>query len=319
MLNISILEKDTLTTGDMDFTPFDKLGKVNYYNSIKGEELISAVKDADLVFINKTQYTKELFDLSKNLKFIGIFATGFNNVDLEEATKRGVTVCNVPAYSTSSVAQLTMTFILELAPNLSLYNKSTHDGKWIESSTFSYFPYKFSEIEGKTLGIFGLGDIGINVAKRALAFGMKVIAYTRTPKTVDGVELVEKEELFKRSDFLTLHSPLNKQTEKTVNEYTLSLMRPTAFIINTSRGGVIDETALANALKTKQVRGAALDVLTKEPMQKDCPLFGLENCIITPHIAWTTEEARRRLLKVACENAEMFLKGTPQNVVNGKI
>ncbi|MBR2384637.1 MAG: D-2-hydroxyacid dehydrogenase [Clostridia bacterium] len=319
MLNISILEKDTLTTGDMDFTPFDKLGKVNYYNSIKGEELISAVKDADLVFINKTQYTKELFDLSKNLKFIGIFATGFNNVDLEEATKRGVTVCNVPAYSTSSVAQLTMTFILELASNLSLYNKSTHDGKWIESSTFSYFPYKFSEIEGKTLGIFGLGDIGINVAKRALAFGMKVIAYTRTPKTVDGVELVEKEELFKRSDFLTLHSPLNKQTEKTVNEYTLSLMRPTAFIINTSRGGVIDETALANALKTKQVRGAALDVLTKEPMQKDCPLFGLENCIITPHIAWTTEEARRRLLKVACENAEMFLKGTPQNVVNGKI
>ncbi len=319
MLNISILEKDTLTTGDMDFTPFDKLGKVNYYNSIKGEELISAVKDADLVFINKTQYTKELFDLSKNLKFIGIFATGYNNVDLEEATKRGVTVCNVPAYSTSSVAQLTMTFILELASNLSLYNKSTHDGKWIESSTFSYFPYKFSEIEGKTLGIFGLGDIGINVAKRALAFGMKVIAYTRTPKNVEGVELVEKEELFKRSDFLTLHSPLNKQTEKTVNEYTLSLMKPTAFIINTSRGGVIDETALANALKTKQIRGAALDVLTKEPMQKDCPLFGLENCIITPHIAWTTEEARRRLLKVAIENAEMFLKGTPQNVVNGKI
>ena len=319
MLNITILEKDTLTTGDMDFTPFDKLGKVTYYNSIKGEELISAVKDADLVFINKTQYTKELFDASKKLKFIGIFATGFNNVDLEEATKHGVTVCNVPAYSTSSVAQLTMTFILELASILSLYNKSTHDGKWIESSTFSYFPYKFSEIEGKTLGIFGLGDIGINVAKRAIAMGMKVIAYTRTPKVVDGVELVEKDELFKRSDFLTLHSPLNSQTEKTINEYTLSLMKPTAFIINTSRGGVIDEFALANALKTKQIMGAALDVLTKEPMQKDCPLYGLDNCIITPHIAWTTEEARRRLLKVALENAEKFLKGEPQNVVNNRI
>ena len=319
MLNISILEKDTLTTGDMDFTPFDKLGKVTYYNSVKGDELISAVKDADLVFINKTQYTKELFEESKKLKFIGIFATGFNNVDLEEATRRGVTVCNVPAYSTSSVAQLTMTFILELASNLSLYNKSTHDGKWIESSTFSYFPYKFSEIEGKTLGIFGLGDIGINVAKRALAMGMKVIAYTRTPKTVDGVELVDKDELFKRSDFLTLHSPLNPQTEKTVNEYTLSLMKPTAFIINTSRGGVIDEFALANALKTKQIMGAALDVLTKEPMQKDCPLFGLDNCIITPHIAWTTQEARRRLLIVACENAKKFLDGNPQNVVNSKI
>ena len=319
MLNIIILEKDTLTTGDMDFTPFDKLGKVTYYNSIKGEELISAVKDADLVFINKTQYTKELFEASKKLKFIGIFATGFNNVDLEEATKRGVTVCNVPAYSTSSVAQLTMTFILELASNLSLYNKSTHDGKWIESSTFSYFPYKFSEIEGKTLGIFGLGDIGINVAKRALAMGMKVIAYTRTPKTVDGVELVEKDELFKRSDFLTLHSPLNKQTEKVVNEYTLSLMKPTAFIINTSRGGVIDEIALANALKSKKIMGAALDVLTKEPMQNDCPLFGLDNCIITPHIAWTTQEARRRLLLVAVENAQKFLKGEPQNVVNDRV
>ena len=318
MLNISILEKDTLTTGDMDFSPFDKLGKVTYYNSVKGDELISAVEDADLVFINKTQYTKELFDASKNLKFIGIFATGFNNVDLQEATEHGVTVCNVPAYSTSSVAQLTMTFILELASNLSLYNKSTHEGKWIESSTFSYFPYKFSEIEGKTLGIFGLGDIGISVAKRALAMGMKVISYTRTPKTVEGVELVDKEELFKRSDFLTLHTPLNPQTEKIVNEHTLSLMKPTAFIINTSRGGVIDEPALANALKAKQIRGAALDVLTKEPMQKDCPLFGLDNCIITPHIAWTTEEARRRLLIVACENAQKFLEGNPQNVVNNK-
>lgn len=319
MLKIALLEKDTLTTGDMDFSPFDSLGRVTYYNSIKGEELKNAVKDADLVFINKTLYDKELFEVSKRLKFIGIFATGFNNVDLKEATKRGVTVCNVPAYSTSSVAQLTMTFILELASNLSLYNKSTHDGKWIESSTFSYFPYKFSEIEGKTLGIFGLGDIGISVANRAIAMGMKVIAYTRTPKQVDGVELVDKDELFKRSDFLTLHSPLNPQTEKTVNEQTLSLMKPTAFIINTSRGGVIDELALANALKNKTIAGAALDVLTKEPMQKDCHLFGIDNCIITPHIAWTTQEARRRLLHVAVENARKFLLGTPQNVVNDKI
>ncbi len=318
MLNIAILEKDTLTTGDMDFTPFDNLGRVTYYDSVKGDELKLAVKDADLVFINKTVYDKELFEVSEKLKFIGIFATGFNNVDLEEATRRGVTVCNAPAYSTSSVAQLTMTFILELASNLSLYNKSTHGGKWIESSTFSYFPYKFSEIEGKTLGIFGLGDIGISVAKRALAFGMKVIAYTRTPKTVEGVELVEKDELFKRSDFLSIHCPLNPQTEKVVNERTLSLMKPTAFIINTSRGGVIDEFALASALKSKNIAGAALDVLTKEPMQSDCPLFNLDNCIITPHIAWTTQEARRRLVKIAFENAQKFLLGEPQNVVNKK-
>lgn len=319
MLNIAILEKDTLTTGDMDFSPFDRLGNVKYFNTIKGDELIDAVKDAELVFINKTVYSKELFDASKKLKFIGIFATGFNNVDLNEANARGVTVCNVPAYSTSSVAQLTMTFILELASNLSLYSKSTREGNWITSSIFSCFPYKFFEVEGKTLGIFGLGDIGISVAKRALAMGMRVIAYTRTPKQVDGVELVSKDELFKQSDFLSLHCPLNAHTEKTVNEQTLALMKPTAFIINTSRGGVIDENALASALKRNQIAGACLDVLTKEPMQKDCPLFGLKNCIITPHIAWTTEEARRRLLKVAVENAEKFLRGETQNSVNDRV
>ena len=319
MAKVVILEKDTLTNGDMDFTPFYSLGDIEFFNSIKGEELKDAVKDAEMVLINKTKYDKELFDASKKLKYIGIFATGFNNVDLIEANKRGITVCNVPSYSTASVAQLTFSFILELASSLSKYNQSTHKGKWIESSTFSYFPYKFSELEGKILGIFGLGEIGEKVAKIANAFNMKVIAYTRTAKAVQGVTLVSKEELFKTSDFLTIHCPLNKQTENLINETTLSLMKPTAFLINTSRGGVIDENALATALKSGKIAGAALDVLVKEPMDKTCPLYNLSNCIITPHIAWTTVEARKRLLTVARQNALAFLNGKPQNSVNDRV
>lgn len=318
MIEIVLLEKDTLTTGDMDFTPFEKLGKVTYYDTLNGDELVNAVKDASIVLINKTVFNEELFSACKNLKYIGVFATGFNNVDLKIANEKNITVCNVPSYSTESVAQLTLTFILNLASNVAKYDESTHDGKWIESSTFSYFPYKFSEISGKTLGIFGMGEIGESVAKKARSFGMKVIACTRTKKYVEGVDFVEKDELFARSDFLTLHCPLTEQTKNTVNDHTLSLMKPTAFIINTSRGGVIDENALANALKSGKIAGCALDVLQKEPMASDCPLFNLPNCIITPHIAWTTVEARERLLKVAYQNLKAFLDGYPQNCVNGK-
>lgn len=316
MIEIVLLEKDTLTTGDMDFSPFEKIGKLTCYDSIKGEELINAVENAEIVLINKTKFNKELFSVCKKLRYIGIFATGYNNVDLDEATKRGVTVCNAPAYSTSSVAQLTMSFILELSSNLSKYSKSTREGNWIESSTFTYFPYKFSELAGKTLGIFGLGDIGEEVSKLGRAFGMNVIATTRTKKYVEGVTFVDKDELFKNSDFLTFHCPLNPQTENLVNETTLSLMKSSAFLINTSRGGIIDEQALASALKDKKIAGAALDVLKTEPMDKDCPLFGLDNCIITPHIAWTTVEARKRLFAIVYENLTAFLNGEPKNKVN---
>ena len=319
MAKVVILEKDTLTNGDMDFSPFYSLGEVTFYNTLKGEELKRAVSNAEIVLINKTKYDEELFNASKKLKYIGIFATGFNNVDLKIANERGVTVCNVPSYSTESVAQLAFSFILELSSNLSKYTNSTSQGKWIESSTFTYFPYKFSELSGKTLGIFGLGEIGIQVAKIASAFNMNVIAYTRTKKVVENVTLVSKEELFSRSDFLTIHCPLNAQTEKVINERTLSLMKPTAFLINTSRGGVIDENALACALKEKKIAGAGLDVLTKEPMDKNCPLYSAENCIITPHIAWTTVEARKRLLTVAYQNVVAFLNGKAQNTVNDRV
>ncbi len=318
-MEIVLLEKDTLTIGDMDFSPLEKLGKVTYYNSIFGEELVNAVKNAEIVLINKTVFNAELLKKCPNLKYIGVCATGYNNVDVVQATKQNVTVCNVPSYSTSSVVQLTLSFILELSSNLSKYTQSTRQGDWIKSKTFSYFPYKFSELEGKTLGVYGMGEIGTAVAMKAQALGMKVIATTRTKKQVSGVTFVDKEELFRESDFLTLHCPLTPQTENLVNDTTLSLMKPTAFIINTSRGGVINETDLANALKNKKIAGVALDVLRKEPMSSDCPFIGLDNCIITPHVAWTTFEARKRLIATACQNLESFLSSNPQNVVNLKV
>jgi len=306
-MDIVILEKDTLTVGDMDFSAFEKIGKVHYYDTLSGTELYKAVENAEIVLINKTQFSKELFSKCKKLRYIGIFATGYNNVDLDEAKKRGVTVCNAPSYSTSSVAQLTFSFILELSSNLSKYDRSTKDGNWIKSETFSYFPFPFVELKEKTLGIFGMGEIGEAVANIGLAFGMKVLATTRTKKFVQGVTFVDREQLFKESDFLTIHCPLTKQTEKLVNQTTLALMKPTAFLINTSRGGVIDEYALSSALKNKTIKGAALDVLTKEPMDKNCPLWGLDNCIITPHIAWTTVEARTRLLDIVAKNLQNYL------------
>lgn len=317
-IKIVILEKDTLTVGDMDFSPFETLGEVYYYDTIKGDELKKAIEYADVVLLNKTKCDEEFFNSCKNLKYIGVFATGYNVVDLKLANERGVTVCNAPSYSTSSVAQLTMTFILELSSNLKKYYSSTSNGDWIESKTFSYFPYKFSELEGKTLGIFGLGEIGEKVASLANAFNMRVLACTRTKKFVPNVTFVEKEELFKESDFLTFHCPLTPQTENLVNEQTLNLMKRTAFIVNTSRGGVIDEVALAKALSEERIAGACLDVLTSEPMSKDCPLFGVKNCYITPHIAWTTFEARKRLFKIVYENLVGFLSGKIQNSVNNK-
>jgi glycerate dehydrogenase len=300
----------------MDFSPLEKLGKVTYYNSIFGEELVNAVKNAEIVLINKTVFNAELLKKCPNLKYIGVCATGYNNVDVVQATKQNVTVCNVPSYSTSSVVLLTLSFILELSSNLSKYTQSTRQGDWIKSKTFSYFPYKFSELEGKTLGVYGMGEIGTAVAMKAQALGMKVIATTRTKKQVSGVTFVDKEELFRESDFLTLHCPLTEQTADLMNEKSFSLMKDSAFFVNTSRGGTVCEKGLLNALKSGKLSGAAVDVLTKEPMSKDCVLLDAPNLIITPHSAWAPYTTRKRLLKLVANNLSAFLSGKPQNKVN---
>ena len=313
-MKIIILDRCTVTNGDVDLTPIEKVGEVEYYDILSKEEIIKVAAGADAIICNKAVIDAEIM-AKTGVKFVGLFATGYNNIDTEYAHKNGVTVCNVPGYSTDSVAQLTFSLLLELASSTYKYVESTARGDWRKSKQFSYFSFPLTEIAGKTLGIYGLGTIGIAVAKIALAFNMRVIAYTRTPKCIEGVENVSAEELFRESDFLTLHCPLNNETKLIVNERTLSLMKPTAYLINTSRGGTIDEKALCDALNHGVIRGAALDVLTIEPMSDDCPLIEAKNCIFTPHIAWASLEARTRLITKVCENLEAFKQGKPINVV----
>lgn len=313
-MKIIILDRCTVTNGDVDLTPIEKVGEVEYYDILSKEEIIKAAAGADAIICNKAVIDAEIM-AKTGVKFVGLFATGYNNIDTEYAHKNGVTVCNVPGYSTDSVAQLTFSLLLELASSTYKYVESTARGDWRKSKQFSYFSFPLTEIAGKTLGIYGLGTIGIAVAKIALAFNMRVIAYTRTPKCIEGVENVSAEELFRQSDFLTLHCPLNNETKLIVNERTLSLMKPTAYLINTSRGGTIDEKALCDALNRGVIRGAALDVLTIEPMSDDCPLIEAKNCIFTPHIAWASLEARTRLITKVCENLEAFKQRKPINVV----
>ena len=314
-MKITVLDKCTLTVGDIDFSPIEALGEVSYYDILPHEEIIDAAKDAEVLICNKAVIDADIMDKCKNLKYIGLFATGYNNISTDEARKRGIVVVNVPGYSTYSVAQLTMAFILSHATSLHNYNESTHSGEWIKSYAFSYFPYPITELYGKTLGVYGMGAIGRKVAECARVLGMNVIACTRTVRDND-YEYVSVEELFKRSDYLTLHAPLTADNRELVFKKTLSLMKPTAYLINTSRGGVINEADLADALNNGKIAGAALDVLTVEPMKEGNPLLKAKNCTITPHVAWASLESRIRLINIVAENIKAYQNGTPVNVVN---
>lgn len=239
-------------------------------------------------------------------------ATGYNVVDIDAARELGITVCNVPYYSTNSVAQLTFAFILEFANKLSLHTQSVARGDWQNCADFAYTLDTLHELNGKTLGIIGYGSIGRKVAQIGKAFGMNILVSTRTP--VDGC--VSKEEVFENADFITLHCPLNEGSKLMINEKSLSMFKPTAYLINTARGGLIDEEALANALNQGKIAGAGLDVLTCEPPKADNPLIHAKNCIITPHMAWASVEARVRLLHATEDNVRAFLQNSPINKVN---
>lgn len=315
-MKIVVLDKCTVTNGDVDLSSIEKFGQVEYYDILPKDEIIRVLQGADAVICNKAVIDREIIDKTR-LKFIGLFATGYNIIDIDYAKEKGIPVCNVPGYSTDSVAQLTISLLLELAGKTSKYSAMVADGGWMKNGKVEYFKYPITEISGKTIGIYGLGAIGSAVAKIALALGMRVIACSRTPKDMEGVEFVTENELFERSDFLSIHCPLTDETASRVNERTLALMKPTAFIINTARGGVIDEEALAEALNSGRIAGAALDVLTAEPMAEDCPLRNARNCIITPHIGWGSLDARNRLISMVCNNLQAFISGEPINVVNG--
>ena len=311
-MKIVILDGATAKGKELNFDFLNQFGDVTYYDTTSKEDVLPRAKDADILVINKIVMDKDTLAECKNLKLITILATGYNIVDIEAAKTLGITVCNVPYYSTNSVAQLTFAFILEFACKLSLHTQSVARGDWQNCKDFAYTLDTLHELCGKTLGIIGYGSIGKKVAQIGKAFGMNVLISTRTP--VEGC--VSKEEVFKNADFVTLHCPLNEQSKLMINEKSLALFKPTAYLINTARGGLVDENALADALNSGKIAGAALDVLTSEPPEADNPLIRAENCIITPHIGWASLEARVRLLHATEDNVRAFLQNSPINKVN---
>ncbi|MFT3945486.1 MAG: D-2-hydroxyacid dehydrogenase [Agriterribacter sp.] len=317
-MNIVILDGYTLNPGDLDWSPLEKIGKLKVYERTAIENVVERSKDAEIVLTNKTKITGDAIKSLPKLKYIGELATGFDNVDIKTAAEKNIPVCNVPGYSSSSVAQLTIALLLELVYKTGKRSEEVHAGAWVKSTDFCFGHTGLFELEGKTLGLIGLGQIGSAVAKIALAFGMKVIASVRNPEkyNIKGVSFVSREDCFKQADFVSLHCPLTDDTRQMVNTALINTMKPSAYIINTARGALINEIDLADALNNKRIAGAALDVLSTEPPSADNPMFNATNCIITPHIAWATKEARTRLLNESIKNIEAFLEGERRNVVN---
>ncbi|MBA2868709.1 D-2-hydroxyacid dehydrogenase [Methanococcus maripaludis] len=316
-MKIVVLDGYAMNSGDLSWEDLKKLGELSIYDRTPESEVVERISDSEIVITNKVVIGKEVFEKCKNIKYVGVTATGYNVVDTNLAKELGVIVTNVPAYSTDSVAQLVFSFILEHSQNVSNYAKSVKSGDWVNSKDFSYQKFPIIELAGKNLGIIGFGAIGKKVAKIGNAFGMNVLVNTRTvSKTKLDVNFVSKEEIFKNSDFLTLHCPLNDETDKIANEKTLNLMKKSAILINTGRGGLINEKDLANALNLGKIAGAGLDVLSTEPPKKDNPLLNAKNTYITPHVAWASYEARKRLMDVTINNVKSFINGNPINVVN---
>ena len=312
------LDASALNPGDLSWDVLNQFGQVTLYQKTESEEeAISRIGDHEIVLTNKVPITESLLAACSNIKLICIQATGYNIVDTAACAKRGIPVCNVPDYGTAAVAQFTLALMLELCHRIGLHDTVVHEGKWCRSKTFCFWDTPQMELGGKTLGIIGFGRIGQATAKLARAFGMQVIACSRTRKNTDpDVEYVDMDTLLARSDFVSLHCPLFAENTRMVNGEFISKMKDGAFLINTARGGLLDEQAVADALAAGKLAGAAVDVVTEEPMKTYNPLLACPNCIITPHIAWAPKESRQRLLDCCVENIRAFLRGKPQNVVN---
>lgn len=319
-MNIVILDRCTIiSNGDISFDPITSLGNTALYDMLSEDEIVAVARDADAIICNKAVITRRIMNECSKLKYIGLFATGYNNIDLDAANERGIYVVNAPSYSTSSVVQHTFGLMLALASSICRYNSSVQSGEWCKSAAFTYLTEPMCELSGKILGIFGLGTIGKAVARAAEGFGMNVIAHTRTRQPDCKIEFVDRDELFRRSDFLTLHCPLTDDTREIVNSRSLSLMKKSAFLINTARGGCVNEADLCKALHDGIIAGAGIDVVTVEPMREDNPLRTAPNTVITPHVAWATVESRRRLVQIVAGGLSAFKSGAPINVVNSPI
>ncbi len=315
MMRIVITDADTVVGDGVTLEELNALGDVTVYGLTTPQELPARIAEAEVLLCNKTPITAAAMDAAPKLRYIGLFATGYNNIDLAAAKARGITVCNVPGYSTEAVAQHTFAFILAHLNRVGDYNATVAAGDWVKSRTFSYFPLPLAELAGKTIGIVGYGVIGRRVAAIAKAFLMSVLVYTRRPCGDDSVEQVPLDELLSRADIVSMHCPLNEQSAGMMDAAAFARMKPGAIFVNTARGPLVDEVALREALVSGHLGGAGVDVLCVEPMTADCPLLGAPRCLITPHIAWAGRETRRRLLTQVAANIRAFMDGTPIHTV----
>ena len=317
-MNIVILDGYTANPGDLSWGSLKEMGEVTVYERTRREEIAGRAADADIVLTNKVVMDREMMALLPRLKYIGVLATGYNVVDIEAARERDIIVTNVPAYSTESVAQTVFAHLLTVTNRTEHYAQQNRQGRWAENRDFCYWDTELTELAGKTMGIVGLGHIGRRVAEIALAFGMQVKAMTskKAEELPAGIQKAELQSLLATSDVVSLHCPLTEGTRHLIHRETLRLMKPSAILINTGRGPLVDDEALAEALNEGRLRAYCADVVTEEPPKADHPLLHAPNAFITPHIAWATVEARKRLLQTAIGNVEAFVNGHPVNVVS---
>lgn len=317
-LSIVVLDGHTANPGDLSWDALRELGSCRIFDRTPPEKVRERAEGADVLLTNKVIINEDLMDVLPALRYIGVLATGYNVVDTAAAASREIIVTNIPEYSTASVAQLTFALLMELARGPGLHARAVRDGRWSASPDFSFHMIPQRELTGLTFGIVGFGRIGKAVAELALAFGMDILVTTRSPGDEKSVTFVEPDVLFSQGDVVSLHCPLTPGTEGMVDEGRLRLMKPSSFLINTARGPLVDERALARALNEDRIAGAALDVLSSEPPPADHPLLSAKNCVITPHLAWATLAARRRLVETAVGNVRAWVEGKPVNVVNGR-
>lgn len=317
-MKIVVLDGHTLNPGDLSWAAFKALGELTVFDRSPEETVLKRAERADAVLTNKTPLNRELIRKLTAMKYIGVLATGFNVVNVEAAHKRGVVVTNVPGYSTASVAEHVFALLLAQARKVDYHAETVRKGRWSRESDFCYWNFPILELAGLTMGIVGYGEIGRAVARRALAFDMKVVVNTRTPpaEAPPGIRFADLDTVFREGDVVSIHAPLSPLTEHLVNAERLKLMKPTAYFINTSRGGLVDEEALAAVLRDRRIAGACLDVLKEEPPDLRHPLFRFTNCLLTPHHAWAAKAARGRCMQIASENLAAFLAGKPRNVVS---
>lgn len=319
-MKLVVLDGHTMNPGDISWVPYEALGELKVFGSATNDEdeIIRRLEGAEIALVNDSPMTRRVIEACPELKFIAVQSTGFNAVDLKAARERGIPVSNVPDYGTMAVAQYAIAHLLEICGHVSHHSKRVHEGAWLECGDWCFWDYPMIELYGKTMGIIGFGRIGQQVGRIAAALGMKVLAFNRS-RSEEGARIadyVELDELLSRSDVISLHAPLTAESRNIINRETIGKMKDGVIIINNSRGGLIVEEDLAEALESGKVYAAGLDVVRNEPITEASPLYHAKNCFITPHISWAPKECRQRIVDTSAENIRAFLAGRPQNVVN---